>query len=95
MLTDGDTVTVLDEDSRQHKIRLEGESHAREWTRIWNGREARAVRQGVRQIHVVERREKDKYGRTLGHIYLDGRHINLELVADGYAWHFKQYNTDA
>lgn len=40
-------------------------------------------------------RKKDRYGRILGHIYLGDRWINKEMVADGWAWHFKRYSSDA
>lgn len=34
----------------------------------------------------------DKYGRTVGNIYLGDQWINLEMVQDGFAWHYKQYS---
>ena len=37
---------------------------------------------------------KDRYGRILGDIYLGKRWINKELVAEGWAWHYKKYSTD-
>ncbi len=37
---------------------------------------------------------KDRYGRTLGDIYLGERWINLEMVSEGYAWHYKAYSKD-
>ena len=41
---------------------------------------------------VVEWTKKDQYGRILGEVRLGKRHINLELVQDGLAWHYKQYS---
>ena len=38
--------------------------------------------------------DKDRYGRLVGKIYLDDRYINRELVAEGYAWVYRQYMTD-
>ena len=32
---------------------------------------------------------KDRYGRTIGDIYLGERWINLEMVQEGWAWHYK------
>ena len=37
----------------------------------------------------------DRYGRTVGKIYLpDGRSLNEELVRQGYAWHYTAYSKD-
>jgi len=35
---------------------------------------------------------KDKYGRTLGDVFLrDGTHVNPELVKDGWCWWYRKY----
>jgi hypothetical protein len=36
----------------------------------------------------------DRYGRTLGVVWLGDRNINFEMVAEGWAWHFKKYSKD-
>ena len=38
---------------------------------------------------------RDKYRRILGDVYLGERHINLEMVQEGWAWHYVQYSKDA
>ena len=43
---------------------------------------------------VVKWKEKDRYSRILGDVYLDGAWINEDLVAEGWAWHFKRYSSD-
>jgi hypothetical protein len=42
----------------------------------------------------VKYSEKDRYGRTIGDIYLNGDWINLKMVSEGWAWHYKQYSSD-
>lgn len=38
---------------------------------------------------------KDRYGRELAEVFLpDGRSLNRELVAAGYAWWYRKYSTD-
>ncbi|MFC5271888.1 thermonuclease family protein [Adhaeribacter terreus] len=38
---------------------------------------------------------KDRYGRTIGEIMLpDGKSLNKELVANGFAWYYKAYAND-
>ena len=43
---------------------------------------------------VLEIRDTDRYGRSIADIYLGSRWINKELVAEGYAWHYKKYSSD-
>ena len=42
----------------------------------------------------VEWLSEDKYGRILAHVYLEDEWINNEMVTEGWAWHFKRYNSD-
>ena len=37
-------------------------------------------------------KKKDRYGRIIGEVMIGSRHINLEMVQDGMAWHYKQYS---
>lgn len=38
---------------------------------------------------------QDRYGRTIGILYLNKQNLNKLLVEGGYAWHFKKYSSDA
>jgi len=93
-VSDGDTVTVLDATNTQHKIRLEAidapESHQPFGTKSKQALSDKVFGKTVR----VEWTEKDKYRRTLGHIFIDDRWINKEMVEEGWAWHYKQYSDD-
>jgi micrococcal nuclease len=42
----------------------------------------------------VSYRSKDRNGRLLGDVYVNHQSINLLLVQQGYAWHFKKYSAD-
>ena len=44
---------------------------------------------------VVVPKTKDKYGRTIGHVMIDGRDVNLEMLEEGMAWHYKHYDHKA
>jgi endonuclease YncB( thermonuclease family) len=90
---DGDTVTVLD-GTTQVKIRLEG-IDTPESKQPFGTRAKEALSKMVFGKEVkVEWDEKDRYGRTLGHIHIDGKWVNLEMVKQGMAWHYKQYSKD-
>jgi micrococcal nuclease len=91
-IADGDTITVLDESNAQHKIRLEG-IDAPEKKQAFGEKSKTTLSEKVFQKDVVVRWEKkDKYGRVLGAVYLDKRHINLEMVQEGLAWHYKRFS---
>jgi len=93
-IADGDTVTVLTADKQQIKIRLAG-IDAPESSQAFGNRAKQALveKVGGKTIEVVEQ-SKDRYGRTVADLYLEGRWINLELVAEGWAWHYRQYSRD-
>lgn len=37
---------------------------------------------------------QDRYGRTIGILYLNNQNLNKLLVEGGYAWYFKKYSSD-
>lgn len=91
-IADGDTITVLDTNKTQHKIRLEG-IDAPEHGQAFGTKSKERITEKVAGKEVVVRWEsKDRYGRILGDVYLGDRLINLEMVQDGLAWHYKQFS---
>lgn len=91
-IADGDTITVLDADKVQHKVRLEG-IDAPEKAQAFGARSKERLSEKIGEKDVVVTwKEKDRYGRILGDVSLDSRNINLEMVEDGMAWHYKQYS---
>lgn len=91
-VTDGDTITVLDAEQAQHKIRLQG-IDAPEKKQAFGSRSKELLTEKVAGHEVViEWKEKDRYGRILGEVMLGRRHINLEMVQEGMAWHYVRYS---
>lgn len=90
-VSDGDTITVLDKNNQQIKIRLEG-IDAPESSQDF-GEKAKQNLSDLIYGKVVQvfSSKKDKYGRTVGKILLGGRDINLEQIKSGFAWHYKDY----
>ena len=37
-------------------------------------------------------RSTTAYGRTIGHVLIDKRDVNLELLEDGAVWHYEAYD---
>ncbi len=38
--------------------------------------------------------KKDRYGRYVGKVLVDGKDANLEQIRAGMAWHFKRYEIE-
>jgi endonuclease YncB( thermonuclease family) len=90
-VADGDTVTVLDEQKTQHKIRLQG-IDAPERAQAFGNQSKQSLREMVHGKKVaVDYQKKDKYGRVVGKLMLDNTDVCLEQVKRGMAWHYKQY----
>ena len=90
-IADGDTLTVLDADNVQHKIRLHG-IDAPEKSQAFGtkAKEALAGKVHEKTVRIVWK-EKDRYGRIVGDVHLGDRNINIEMVHDGYAWWYRTY----
>lgn len=93
-VADGDTVTILDSSNTQFRIRLMG-IDAPEKKQAFGNRSKQSLSDLVFNKKVtVEYSKKDKYGRTVGKILIDGLDANLEQVKSGMAWHYKQYQSE-
>src|SRR5574340_1302510 len=85
-VTDGDTVTVLDEQRQQHKIRLAG-IDAPEKRQPFGQRSKETLSDAVFGRSVsVEWDKFDRYGRIIGKIVVDTKDVNLRQVEAGLAW---------
>ena len=93
-VADGDTVTVLDATKTQHKIRLTG-IDAPEKMQSFGRRSKSSLSDMVYLKQVtVETDKKDRYGRNLGTVLINGKDANLMQIERGFAWHYKAYERD-
>lgn len=90
-VADGDTVTVEDADGERYRVRLAG-IDAPERKQPFGKASTRNIYNNVFDKKVVvDWYKKDRWGRLIGKVMLNGRDLNYEQVAEGYAWHFKKY----
>ena len=93
-ITDGDTLTFLADGNQPIKIRLVeidcpesaqpyGNRAKQELSALAFGKSARVESQGT-----------DRYGRTLGRVFVDGLDVNAEMIRRGAAWVYRKYSTD-
>jgi endonuclease YncB( thermonuclease family) len=93
-VADGDTVTVLDATNTQCKIRLMGIDAPEKKMAFGQKSKAHLSDLVFNKLVTVEYSKRDKYGRTIGKILVDGIDANLEQVKAGLAWHYKQYQRE-
>ena len=93
-ITDGDTIVVLIEGNQQVKIRLEG-IDCPESNQDFGNRAKQAVSDLCfgKEV-VIQKSGEDKYGRTLGYVFVGDVNVNKELLKQGLAWHYKYFNKD-
>ena len=94
-VSDGDTITILDAANVQHKIRLHG-IDAPEKKQAFGEKAKQHLSslvfgKGV----IIKAQDTDRYGRTVGKVFIDGRDVNLEMLRAGFAWHYKRYDKSA
>lgn len=94
---DGDTLTLLVSDGarfKQVKVRL-AEIDTPESKQPYGQRAKQALSDLTfgKQVRVVVQ-DTDKYGRTVGRVYVGGVDVNAELVKRGAAWVYRRYSRD-
>jgi endonuclease YncB( thermonuclease family) len=93
-ISDGDTVTIADDQRTQHKIRLQG-IDAPEKSQPFSQLSKQHLSQWVfgKQVTVSfdPANKYDRWGRILGKILVNGADANLEQIKAGLAWHYKRY----
>jgi endonuclease YncB( thermonuclease family) len=93
-VADGDTITVLDSERTQHKIRLAGiDAPERKQPFGQRAREHLSSMVAGRVVSVPAEKQ-DRYGRTVGVVLVEGRDANLAMITAGLAWHYKKYEQE-
>jgi endonuclease YncB( thermonuclease family) len=90
-VTDGDTVTLLDNDKQQHKIRLSG-IDAPEKAQAFGTKSKQSLSDcAYNQTATIEYSKRDRYRRIVGKVLVRGHDCNLHQIRSGMAWHYKKY----
>lgn len=90
-MADGDTITLLTADKVQHRIRLDG-IDAPERAQPYSQVAKRSLSDMVYRHQVTaECSKRDRFGRYVCKVLIDGRDVSLAQIQRGLAWHFKRY----
>ncbi|MEN9418854.1 MAG: hypothetical protein RI988_2474 [Pseudomonadota bacterium] len=91
---DGDTIDVLTAKFETLRVRLSG-IDAPELGQAF-GRNAKAALSSLaftRQV-TIEWHKRDRHGRLVGKVTLEGRDIALEMLTLGMAWHYTRFESE-
>jgi len=91
---DGDSITCLTDDKRQLKVRLDA-IDAPELGQPFGQASKKALSDMVfgKTVTVIEKK-KDRWGRTVAHVLVEGRDTNLMMLEQGMAWHYTEYSSN-
>jgi len=93
-VSDGDTITLLDPGKRQIKVRL-AEIDTPESGQPYGSRAKQELSRLVfGKTVTVKAQDTDRYGRTVGRVYVDTLDVNAEMVRRGAAWVYRKYARD-
>jgi endonuclease YncB( thermonuclease family) len=94
-VADGDTLTILIEPIKLDvPIRLSGIDAPEKGMPFGQASKKSLSDLAFGKQAVVAWDKKDKYGRLVGKVFIDGQDINIEQLHRGLAWHFKEYENE-
>ena len=98
-ITDGDTLTVLDGENRQRRLRLAEIDAPERGQAFGAGAKAHLARLAFGELVEVAVLSRDRYGREVATLWKPGGppgtdSVNLAMVRAGYAWAYSGYAKD-
>lgn len=90
-VADGDTFTMLVY-KEQIKIRLHGIDCPEKSQDFGNVAKTFLSDMVAGKLVKVKKMDTDRYGRTIGMVFIEGKNVNEELLRAGLAWHYKYYD---
>lgn len=93
-ISDGDTITVLDNKKQQHRIRIAG-IDAPESGQAFGQKAKNYLSDLVfEKIVTVIGKKTDRYGRLVAQVFVEGRDVGYSMTWAGFAWHYKEYENE-
>ena len=93
-IIDGDSILVTDTKSVEYEVQLEG-IDAPELKQDFGKESTEGLTKLLKGKTVrLTWKSKDNFERLLAQVYDGEKHINMEMIKSGMAWHFKRYNKD-
>ena len=93
-IIDGDSILITDSKSVEYEVQLEG-IDAPEIKQEFGKEATDSLSKLIKDKTVrITWKSKDNFERLLAQVYDGEKHINIEMLKSGLAWHFKRYNKD-
>ena len=93
-VTDGDTITVLDDSRKQHKVRLAGIDAPEKHQAFANGSRQYLSSLAFKKQATLDCYKTDQYKRQVCRVWVAGKDIALAQVQAGLAWHYKRFQKE-
>ena len=93
-IADGDTLTLLTSSNKQVKVRLAGIDTPERKQPFGNRAKQALSNLAFQKQALVEVETIDRYGRTIGVVFVGSKNLNAELVKQGMAWVYRKYTDD-
>ncbi len=93
-VADGDSITVLDNTNTQHRIRLQGIDAPERKQAFGNASRKHLANLVAGKKVTVKWAKRDRYGRIVGFVFVDGKDIDLVQLKAGMAWFYRYYQKE-
>jgi endonuclease YncB( thermonuclease family) len=93
-IADGDTITILDRDNQQHRIRVAGIDAPERKQPFYEASKQNLAKLAFGRVATVEWRKHDKYRRIVGNVRVAGEDVGLAQVRSGLAWWYRDFARD-
>jgi endonuclease YncB( thermonuclease family) len=90
-ISDGDTITIIDDKNFSYKIRLAGIDAPEKNQPFGSASKANLSNLIYLKVVTVSDKKLDKYGRTVGKVMLSDVDVCLSQISAGLAWHYVKY----
>ena len=90
-VSDGDTITVVDANRAQSRVRLAGIDAPERGQAFGQRSRQHLARLCFGREVLVEWNKRDRWGRLIGKVLVDGKDVGLLQVEAGLAWHYKDF----
>ena len=94
-VSDGDTFSCNKGYNNIIQVRL-ADIDAPESGQAYGNQSRKALNKLIyKQMVILKNTTQDKYGRTVATVFSGSTNVNLAMIEQGYAWHYKRYSNNA
>lgn len=90
-ITDGDSLVLMDDQSREHKINLAGIDSPEKGQDFGDKARNNLAALAMGKSATADCRKRDKYLREICVVTVEGKNLGLEQVRAGMAWWYREY----